>query len=63
MPPHGSKTELYALIRFVFSLLVLAVLAIVDIQFEESIPTLVYALIGGLNGVDLYNLVKEKKNG
>lgn len=59
----ASNAELYALIRFLASLSVLAALGIVDVRHEESIPTLVYGLIGGLNGVDLYNLYKEKKNG
>ena len=58
----STNAELYALIRFLASLLVLAALAWVDVQHEESIPTIVYDLIGGLNGVDLYNLIKEKKN-
>ena len=59
----SSKAELYALLRFLASLLVLALLAIGDLLHEENIPWPPYALIGALNGVDLYNLVKEKKNG
>lgn len=57
----STKAELYALLRFLASLLVLFALAIADLSFSEQIPWIVYALIGALNGVDLYNLIKEKR--
>lgn len=59
--PTSSKAEFYALVRFLASLFVLAMLAVVDLLLPESIPYVVYGSIGILNGVDLYNLIKVKK--
>lgn len=61
-PPQlaQSKDSLYALFRFLVTLFVLALLAIADLVIDRAqIPTLVYVLIGGLNGVDAYKLFKE----
>lgn len=56
-----SKDSIYVLFRFIVSLIALCVLAIADLFSEEQIPTIVYCLIGGLNGVDAYKLFKEIK--
>lgn len=57
----SDKGSLYALVRFLASLLVITALAVFDLSKSENIPTIVYALIGALNGVDLYNLYKANK--
>jgi hypothetical protein len=54
-----SKDSLFALVRFVASLLVLLFLAIADLYSIENVPTIVYLLIGSLNGVDAYKLYRE----
>lgn len=60
---NSTKAEFYAFIRFLASLIVLCFLALADLFSVEAISWYVYGLIGGLNGVDLYNLIKVKKEG
>lgn len=56
----SSKDSLFALIRFVASLIVLLLLAVADLVVERGeVPTVVYMLVGALNGVDGYKLFKE----
>jgi hypothetical protein len=55
----ASKDSLFALVRFVSSLLVMLALALADLYSVENVPTLVYLLIGSLNGVDAYKLYRE----
>jgi hypothetical protein len=55
--------DVFGLIRFVITLIVLAFLAYVDIHEAEAIPNAVYLLIGGLNGVDAYKLYNDVKRG
>lgn len=57
---NALDNPLYALVRFLASLLVLFALAWLDLGHDENVPTIVYLLVGALNGVDLYNLVKTK---
>lgn len=58
-----AKTALYALVRFCFSIVALVIIAISDLHNDkDSVPTIVYMLIGGLNGVDVYNLIQKAKN-
>ena len=62
--PINTKESLYALLRFIFTLAVLTVLSISDLRAaEETIPTAVYIIIGGMNGVDAYKLYQSVKVG
>lgn len=63
-PPAAiDRSALYSLIRFIFSMASLVTLAIADLNNDrDTIPTVVYLLIGALNGVDIYSLVKSVKN-
>jgi len=59
---EANRVALYALIRFSLSIGALVVLAITDLNNDrDSIPTLVYLIIGALNGVDVYNLITKVK--
>lgn len=63
LPPITDKSALYALIRFIISILALLALAISDLNHDkDSIPTIVYLLIGALNGVDVYNLIQKSRS-
>lgn len=56
--------DIFALIRFIVSIVALLILAIVDLEHDgETIPNIIYLLIGGLNGVDAYKLYNEVKKG
>lgn len=55
--------DIYGLVRFLATLILLAFLAYVDIHEAEAIPNAVYLLIGGLNGVDAYKLYNDVKRG
>lgn len=55
--------DIYGLVRFLATLILLAFLAFIDIHEEESIPNVIYLIIGGLNGVDAYKLYNEVKKG
>ena len=55
----NNKDSLYAFFRFVISLGVLFGLSIADLNSSESVPNIVYLLVGGLNGVDAYKLYRE----
>lgn len=54
-----SKDSLFAFWRFLTSIIVICVLAIADLNSTENIPTVVYLLLGSLNGVDAYRLYRE----
>lgn len=61
---NSEFNNIYALTRFVVSILVMAVLAGIDLWHDkDQIPTLVYLMIGALNGIDLYHLVKVSGKG
>lgn len=60
-PKKINTHDTYALIRFIISIIVLAILGHEDLQSEESIPNIIYILIGGLNGVDAYKLYNDVK--
>ena len=60
-PPDAvnTKDSAFAFYRFIASLIILFGLAVADLFSKESIPTIVYFLLGGLNGVDAYKLYRE----
>lgn len=65
MPPQltPKSNELYALVRFLASLSVLFALAYIDATPDHDIPTIVYGILGLLNGVDGYKLYREINKG
>ena len=63
MSKKTKSYEIYGLVRFLATLILLAFLASIDIHEEESIPNVIYLIIGGLNGVDAYKLYNEVKKG
>ena len=64
MKKQNKKTnEIPALIRFSVSMVVLTVLVLKDLGSHETIPNIVYILIGGMNGLDAYKLYNDVKRG
>jgi len=55
-----SKESLFAFLRFLSTMLVLLVLSLADlVVINGEVPTVVYLMIGALNGVDAYKLYRE----
>lgn len=62
MSKKTKNYDIFALIRFIVSIVALLILAIVDLEHDgETIPNIIYLLIGGLNGVDAYKLYNDIK--
>lgn len=60
----NDNNNIFAFGRFFISISALVGLALTDLRHaEETIPSFIYIIIGAMNGVDLYNLVKTTKNG
>jgi len=56
----NTRDSSFAYYRFLASLISLVILAVADLIIKgETIPTIVYMMIGGLNGVDAYKLYRE----
>ena len=63
MSKKETNYDIFGLIRFLATLILLAFLAFIDIHEEESIPNVIYLIIGGLNGIDAYKLYNDVKKG
>jgi len=63
MSKRKTNYDIFGLIRFLATLILLAFLAFIDIHDEESIPNVIYLIIGGLNGIDAYKLYNDVKKG
>lgn len=63
MSKRKTNYDIFGLIRFLATLILLAFLAFIDIHEEESIPNVIYLIIGGLNGIDAYKLYNDVKKG
>jgi len=62
---NNKKTtnEIAPLIRFTVSMVVLTVLVLRDLGSQETVPNIVYILIGGMNGLDAFKLYNDIKKG